>query len=76
MQPVRSSTWAMSSTRYSLVADVCGRPLKCTAMGTAPRRAMRQVATGLSMPLDSRVTILPLLPTGRPPTPGKLRAYT
>ena len=74
MQPVRSSTRAMSSTRYSLASEVCGRPEKCTPMHTAPRRASFHVATGESMPLDSRHTTLPELPTGKPPTPGTERA--
>ena len=76
MQPVRSSTCAMSSTRYSEASEVWGRPEKCTPMGTAPRRAMRQVATGESMPEDRRHTTLPDEPTGRPPIPRTDRAYT
>ena len=43
-------------------------------MHTAPRRASFHVATGESMPLDSRHTTLPELPTGKPPTPGTERA--
>ena len=45
-------------------------------MHTAPRRASFHVATGESMPDDSRLTTRPELPTGSPPTPGSERAYT
>ena len=74
MHPVRSSTRAMSSTRNSEASLVWGRPEKCTPTGTAPRRAMRQSATGESMPEDSSAITLPDDPTGSPPMPRTLRA--
>ena len=74
MQPVFSSTCAMSSTKNSEASEVCGLPEKCTPMQTAPRRAMRQSATGESIPEESKLTTVPELPTGRPPMPGMLRA--
>ena len=60
----------MSWQSHSLVSEVCGRPEKCTGMHVAPRRPTIQVATGESKPLESSVTTLPAVPTGRPPTPG------
>ena len=53
-----------------------GWPWKWTATGSAPRRIIRQVATGESIPAESRVTTGPAVPTGRPPGPGTLAAET
>ena len=62
----------MSCTSHSLVSAVWGRPEKWSPMTTAPRRSMRQEATGESMPLLNSEITLPALPTGRPPTPSSV----
>ena len=51
-----------------------GWPWKWTAIGSAPRRIIRQVATGESIPADRSVTTGPAVPTGNPPGPGILAA--
>ncbi len=40
-----------------------------------PRFAIIQLATGESMPPESRETARPLMPTGRPPAPGCVGVY-
>ena len=56
--------------------SVNGWPWKWTAIGSAPRRIIRQAATGESMPAERRATTGPAVPTGRPPGPGILAAET
>ena len=50
-------------------SEVGGKEKKWTGMHRTPRRVIIQVETGLSMPLESRVTALPFEPTGSPPAP-------
>ena len=59
----------MSWVSHSEASLVMGRPEKCTGTHVAPRRPTIHVATGESKPLESSVTTLPAVPTGRPPAP-------
>ena len=69
MIPAGSSARTMSCVSHSEASLVMGRPEKCTGTQVAPRRPTIQVATGESKPLESSVTTLPAVPTGRPPAP-------
>ena len=59
----------ISCVSHSDSSLVIGRPEKCTGTQIAPRRPTIHVATGESKPLESNVTTLPAVPTGRPPAP-------
>ena len=55
-RPCAQGARPISKTSRSLASLVCGRPEKWTPTTTAPRRIIRQVATGESMPAESSET--------------------
>ena len=57
---------------YDFLVDLYGKEWKWTASIIMPRLAIIQVATGESIPPDSRDRPLPLVPSGSPPNPAIL----